>query len=77
MLNDKTEFMLLGTTQQLTKVDISSITVGESVVNTKPVVRNKGSCFDSQLSMSTHISKLSSLPQLSFIYIASVVFASS
>ena len=61
MLNDdKTEFLLLGTKQQLTKVDINSITVGESVVNTKPVVRNLGSWFDSQLSMSTHISKLCS-----------------
>ena len=52
--------MLLGTKQQLAKVDINSITVGESVVNTKPVVRNLGSWFDSQLSMSTHISKLCS-----------------
>ena len=61
MLNDdKTEFLLLGTKQQLAKVDINSITVGESVVNTKPVVRNLGSWFDSQLSMSTHISKLCS-----------------
>ena len=61
MLNDdKTEFLLLGTKQQLAKVDINSITVGESVVNTKPVVRNLGSWFHSQLSMSTHISKLSS-----------------
>ena len=31
-----------------------------SVVNTKPVVRNLGSWFDAQLSMSTHISKLCS-----------------
>ena len=61
MLNDdKTEFLLLGTKQQLAKVDINSITVGESVVNTKPVVRNLGSWFDSQLSMSTHIRKLCS-----------------
>ena len=58
--DDKTEFLLLGTKQQLAKVDINSITVGESVVNTKPVVRNLGSWFDSQLSMSTHISKLCS-----------------
>jgi len=58
--DDKTEFLLLGTKQQLPKVDINSITVGESVVNTKPVVRNLGSWFDSQLSMSTHISKLCS-----------------
>ena len=61
MLNDdKTEFLLLGTKQQLAKVDINSITVGGSVVNTKPVVRNLGSWFDSQLSLCTHISKLCS-----------------
>ena len=47
MLNDnKTEFLLLGTKQQLAKVGISSITVGESIVNTKPIVRNLGSWFD-------------------------------
>ena len=61
MLNDdKTNFLLLGTKQQLPKVDINSITVGDSVVNTKTVVRNLGSWFHSQLSMSTHISKLCS-----------------
>ena len=61
MLNDdKTEFLLLGTMQQLAKVDINSITVGDFVVDTKPVVRNLGSWFDFQLSMSTHISKLCS-----------------
>lgn len=49
---------LEGTKQQLAKVGINSITVGESVVNTKPVVRNLGCLFDSQLSMSSHISKL-------------------
>ena len=61
MLNDdKTEFLLLGTMQQLAKVDINSITVGDFVVDTKPFVRNLGSWFDSQLSMFTHISKLCS-----------------
>ena len=61
MLNDdNTEFLLLGIKQQLAEFDMNSITVGESVVNTKPVVRNLGSWFDSQLSMSTHISKLCS-----------------
>ena len=76
--DDKTEFLLLGTRQQQGKVDISSIFVGESAVNTKPVVRNMGSWFDSQLSMSTHISKLYS--SAFFIYITSVSihkFASS
>ena len=47
--------------QQFAKVDISSITVGKSVVNTKPVVRDLVSWFDSQLGIqSTHISKLCS-----------------
>ena len=40
----------------MAKVDIRSSTVGESVVNTKPVIRNLGSWLDSQLSTSTHIS---------------------
>ena len=52
--------MRLSNKQQLAKVDINNITVGESVVNTKPIVTNLGSWFDSQLSMSTHISKLCS-----------------
>ena len=61
MLNDdKTEFLLLRTKQQLAKADINSTTVGESVVNTKRVVRNLGSWFDSQISMSTHIRNLCS-----------------
>ena len=58
--NDKTEFLLLGSKQKLGKVDINSITTGESVVNTKPVLRSLGSWFDSQLSMSTQISELCS-----------------
>ena len=49
---------LQGTKQQLAKVGINSITVGESVVNTKPVFKNLSCWFDSQLSMSSHISKL-------------------
>ena len=69
--DDKTEFLLLGTRQQQGK----SIFVGESAVNTKPVVRNMGSWFDSQLSMSFILAN--SIAQLSFIYITSVVFASS
>ena len=60
LYDDKTQFLLLGTKLQLAKVDINSITVSESVVNTKPVVRNLGFWFDSQLCMSTHISKLCS-----------------
>jgi len=73
MLNDdKTAFLLLGTKQQLAKVDINSITVGESVVNT--VVRNLGSGLI--LNLVCLLILASSVAQLSFIYITSVVFAS-
>ena len=52
--------MRLSTKQQLAKVGVNNITAGESVVNTKQIVTNLGSWFDSQLSISTHISKLCS-----------------
>lgn len=59
MLNDdKTEFLILGTKQQLAKVYVSPV----------PVVRNRGSWFDSQLTMFSHISKLCSVP-LYLLYI--------
>ena len=58
MLNDdKTELMLIGTRQQLQKVSLNDITVGDTVVGAKSVVRNLGSWFDRNLDMSSHISK--------------------
>ena len=61
MLNDdKTEFLILGTKQQLAKANIDNIKVGSANVSPVPVVRNLGSWFDSQLTMSSHISKLCS-----------------
>ena len=59
MLNeDKTDFLLIGTRQQLLKVNFTRITLGSEVIECKPSVRNLGSWFDSQLNMSVHISKL-------------------
>ena len=59
MLNeDKTDFLLIGTRQQLLKVNFTRITVGSEVIECKSSVRNLGSWFDSQLNMSVHISKL-------------------
>ena len=49
-----------GTPQQLAKIDIGSIRVGNCNVSTATSARNLGSWFDSKLSMSTHITKLSS-----------------
>ena len=58
MLNDdKTELVLTGTRQQLQKVNLKDITVGDTVVEAKSVVRNLGSWFDCNLDMSSHISK--------------------
>ena len=56
--DDKTEFLSLGTRQQLAKVDIRNITVGSSEVSSQPVVKNLNAWLDSTLTMSIHISKL-------------------
>ena len=55
---DKAEFLILGTKQQLAKVNNDNIKVGSANVSPVAVVRNLGSWFDSQLTMSSHISKL-------------------
>ena len=47
--DDKTEFMLLGTKQQLSKVNIDSLTVGSIDVAPVTVARNLGTWFDSCL----------------------------
>ena len=55
----KTEFLIIGTRQQLAKVNINCIRVGSTDVFPVTVARNQGSWFDDQLmTMSTHISKL-------------------
>ena len=55
--DDKTEFIIIGSRQQLLKINPCSIRVGST--NIKPVseVRNLGSWFDSNFSMRIHISK--------------------
>ena len=61
MINDdKTEFLLIGTRQQLViKINtVCSITVGEYDIDPSLCVRNLGVWFDSHLSMSTHFTKL-------------------
>ena len=56
--NDKTEFLIIGTSQQLGKLDNVSIRVGDSDIYPVPIVRNLGSWFDSRLSMATDITKI-------------------
>ena len=57
-LNDgKTEFMLIGTRQQLSKANIDSLCVGDSTVTPVSVARNLGTWFDENMSMVIHINK--------------------
>ena len=58
MINDdKTEFLLVGTRQQLDEQDSCSITVGNNRISPSPCVKNLGSWFDTNLSMTDHINK--------------------
>ena len=67
--DDKTEFLIIGTSQQLEKLDNISIRVGDSDIHPVPIARNLGSWFDSRLSMATHITKICSS---SFYYIYNI-----
>ena len=55
---DKTEFIVIGTRQQLAKVNVDSLQVGESIVTAASKVRNLGCWFDDQLKMDTHINNI-------------------
>ena len=56
MLNDgKTEFLLIGTRQQLAKINIRGINVGSDVISPAFVVRNLDAWFNSQLTICLHI----------------------
>ena len=56
--DDKTEFLIIGSSQQLGKLDNISIRVGDSDIHLEPRARNLGCWFDSRLSMASHITKL-------------------
>jgi hypothetical protein len=55
--NDKTEFIIIGSCQQLAKVNIDSINVGASQISHVSTVRNLGAWFDAYMTMDTHITK--------------------
>ena len=56
--DDKTEFIIIGTRQQLVKVNIDSLQVGESSTAPSNRVKNLGCWFDGQLKMDTHINSI-------------------
>ena len=60
-LNDaKTEFLALGTEQQLNKIMDINIRIGEDVSEPTELIRNHGAYFDSKLTGTSHVNKLSS-----------------
>ena len=61
LLNDeKTEFLPIGTCQQLSKVEPLPLRVGTMDIKPVNCVRNLGAWCDSMLSMETHINKVCS-----------------
>ena len=56
--DDKTEFIIIGTRQQLAKVNIDSLQVRESTVTPANKVKNLGCWFDGQLKINTHINSI-------------------
>ena len=56
--SDKTEFLIMGTWQQIAKIKIENLCVGDCPVSpSSAAVKNLGSWFDSRLNMLTHINK--------------------
>ena len=66
---EKTVFLVIGTRQQLSKVNISSITVGNSAVMKSSVVRNLGSYIDDKLTMNSH---MNTVCNASFYYLHNI-----
>ena len=58
MLNDdKTEFLIIGTESQLSRVSVNKIKIGQAEVSPVSSVRNLVTWFDSHPDMSTHVTK--------------------
>ncbi len=56
----KTELLVIGTPQQLSKIEIGSVNVGGFQIKSVDSVRNLGSWFDKYMSMSVHVGKMCS-----------------
>ena len=69
--DDKTEFIVLGSNLNLSKVMTHSITVGEHQIRRSNLVRNIGSIFDANAKMEGQVTKTCQT-QLGFIFIPSV-----
>ena len=57
-LNDsKTEFLIIGSRQQLSKVNFNTLRVGDAYITPSNEIKNLGSWFDSQMKFDTNINK--------------------
>ena len=55
-INDgKTEFVIIGTRQQLSKVHVDSLAVGDAQVSPVQLVKNLGTWIDSNMSVQVNI----------------------
>lgn len=58
-LNDyKTKLIIIGTMQQLTKVNIASLCLGDANIALVTLIKNLVSRFDENMTMVTYINKL-------------------
>ena len=57
---NKTEFIILGLSQQLRKVGNITIKIGEDIIPNLPAVKNLGMFLDAELKHTIHINKLTS-----------------
>ena len=55
--DDKTEFIIIGTRQQLKKVTFNTLRVGNTQVTSLSQAKNLGSWFDAQMNLNTHVTK--------------------
>ena len=53
--SDKTEFMILGTRQQVAKMQYDGLSIAGEVIKAKQCVRNLGVYMDSELKMNLHV----------------------
>ena len=56
--SDKTQFMWLGSRQQLAKIDTKTMTIGEHSIESSTSAKNLGVTFDSELGMDLHVNNI-------------------
>ena len=56
--DDKTEFLVIGTRQQLNKLNPSVLHVGDDAIDPSVTVRNLGTILDNSISMDAHINQV-------------------